>query len=113
MTDEERARIKAEAEATLKRLADFPKSYEPPGDGQPNRVHRHDLPPPEDPVSKWRREADAQEARFAAARAERRRQEREDERTAREMDARTQRAWDEYVDRRIAAALAAQQDNVA
>jgi hypothetical protein len=58
-----------------------------------------DLPPLEDPVTKWKREADEQEARFAAAREARRRQE-ERERRAADRTADHARLF-ELIDQRI------------
>jgi hypothetical protein len=66
MTDEERARIKAEARATLRRLADFPTK-------KVDEVPEYQM---EDPVAKWKREADERDARFAAERQRARDEER-------------------------------------
>jgi hypothetical protein len=46
MTDEDRARIKAEARATLTRLAHLPSK----------RIHEVPAYKPEDPVARWKRE---------------------------------------------------------
>jgi hypothetical protein len=73
MTDEDRARIKAEARATLARLADLPST-------KAHDVLAYEL---EDPVRRWAREADEQEARFA----EQRRRAKDQERRAREQSA--------------------------
>src|SRR5262249_17768460 len=63
------------------------------------------LPPFEDEVERWKREADEQEARFAAERAEQQRQEAHAARA-------NWSAWNEYVDGRIAAALAERQHEI-
>jgi hypothetical protein len=59
-----------------------------------------------DPVRKWREEADAQERRFEATRAERRRQERDATRAQAQAAQPDWSAWNAWCDQRIAAALA-------
>jgi hypothetical protein len=101
MTDAERARIMTEVEATLRR-ADFPSSAPP----REEPVRERPLPEPEDAMDRWRREAEAQEVRRAAAKAALRAEERATERA-------DWSAWTAYIDGRISAALTEQQNNVA
>jgi hypothetical protein len=108
MTDEERARIWAKTRAESERLLSCDFSNPPPPDEQSTRGHGHALPPLEfeDPVERWKREANEATRRRELADAERKRQEREDER-------RRGADWWAAIDARIDAALAGQRDNVA
>src|SRR5262245_25730438 len=76
-----------------------------PAAPRPEPVREVSLPPFEDEVERWKREADEQEARFAAERAEQQRQEAHAARA-------NWSAWNEYVDGRIAAALAERQHEI-
>ena len=95
--DERRARIaalRAEALATITRVDAMPR-YEPPDTEAAAAPRRDDPIVFEDPVAKWKREADEAEQRRAAAKAELREQEQQMIRAAQGDD----------IDRRIAAAL--------
>ena len=97
-TDQERAEIYAESRRLLE---DKPPVTPPAPAPEP------EPPPlmPEDPIAKWKREADARDRERKAAIAERQRV----ERAARASD---WSAWDAYVDARIAAALAERQHEI-
>jgi hypothetical protein len=106
-TDQERDEILRTACQTVERGRREDR-HDPPVE-EPAEPEPLKLPPFEDRVAKWKREADEREARFEQERA----RDRRDERREQQRRARTNsQSWEQWIDARIAAALIDEREGV-